>query len=98
MKPVRLLREAEEELRISAQFYEEAQPGLGQALVDEVRRTREFLAAHPLAASIERGEIRVRSIARFPYRIYYRARPEEIVIIAIGHYRRRPGFLGARTE
>ena len=56
------------------------------------------IAAHPLAAPIERGEIRVRSIARFPYRIYYRFRPEEIVVIAIGHRRRRPGFWGARTE
>jgi plasmid stabilization system protein ParE len=70
MTPVRLLREAEEELRIAVQFYEEAQPGLGQALVDEVQRTKNLIAAHPLAARIERSEIRVRSIARFPYRIY----------------------------
>ena len=92
MTPVRLLREAEEELRIAAQFYEEAQPGLGQALIDEVRRVKNLIAAHPLAARIARGEIRVRSVARFPYRIYYRVRAEEIVVIALGHRRRRPGF------
>jgi plasmid stabilization system protein ParE len=97
MTPIRLLREAEEELRIAAQFYEEAQPGLGQALVDEVRRVKDFIAAHPLAARIERGEIRVRSIARFPYRIYYRVREDGVVVIAIGHCQRRPGFWGDRT-
>jgi len=97
MTPIRLLREAEEELRIAAQFYEEAQPGLGQALIDEVRRAKDLIAAHPLAARIERGEIRVRSIARFPYRLYYRVRAEEIVVIAIGHRRRRPGFWGGHT-
>lgn len=97
MTAIRLLREAEEELRLAAQFYEEAQPGLGQALIVEVRRAKDLIAAHPLAARTERGEIRVRSIARFPYRIYYRVRAEEIVVIAIGHRGRRPGFWHART-
>jgi plasmid stabilization system protein ParE len=97
MTAIRLLREAEEELRLAAQFYEEAQPGLGQALIVEVRRAKDLIAAHPLAARIERGEIRVRSIARFPYRIYYRVRAEEIVVIAISHRRRQPGFWQART-
>jgi plasmid stabilization system protein ParE len=97
MTAIRLLREAEEELRPAAQFYEEAQPGLGQALIVEVRRAKDLIAAHPLAARIERGEIRVRSIARFPYRIYYCVRAEETVVIAIGHRRRRPGFWHART-
>ena len=97
MTAIRLLREAEEELRLAAQFYEEAQPGLGQALIVEVRRAKDLIAAHPLAARIERGEIRVLSIARFPYRIYYRVRADEIVVIAIGHLRRRPGFWHART-
>jgi len=97
MTAIRLLREAEEELRLAAQFYEEAQPGLGRALIVEVRRAKDLIAAHPLAARIVRGEIRVRSIARFPYRIYYRVRAEEIVVIAIGHRRRRPGFWISRT-
>ena len=98
MTPIRLLREAEEELRLAAQFYEEAQPGLGRALIAEVRRAKDLIAGHPLAAPLERSEIRVRSIARFPYRIYYRVRAEEIVVIVIGHHRRRPGFWGTRTE
>ena len=97
MTAIRLLREAEEELRLAALFYEAAQPGLGRALIVEVRRAKTVIAAHPLAARVVRGEIRVRSIARFPYRIYYRVRAEEIVVIAIGHRRRRPGFWNSRT-
>ena len=38
MTAVRLLREAEEELRAAAEFYEAEQPGLGRALIQEVRR------------------------------------------------------------
>jgi plasmid stabilization system protein ParE len=98
MTPIRLLREAEEELRLAAQYYEETQPGLGRALIAEVRRAKELLAGYPLAARIERSNIRVRSISRFPYRIYYRVRPEEIIVVAIGHRRRRPGFWQSRDE
>ena len=82
MTSFRLVREAEEELRLAAEFYDEAQPGLGRALIDEVRRAKNFILAHPLSARIERSEVRVRSIARFPYRIYYRVRAEEILVVA----------------
>ena len=37
MTPMRLLPEAEEELRDAARFYEAEQQGLGPALVQEVR-------------------------------------------------------------
>jgi plasmid stabilization system protein ParE len=97
MTPVRLLPEAVEELRAAAKFYEAEQQGLGQALVQEVRRACQFIAEQPLATRAERGDIRVRTIARFPYRIYYRARSEEILVVAIGHRRRRPGFWRTHT-
>jgi plasmid stabilization system protein ParE len=98
MTLVRLLREAEEELRVAAQSYEKAQSGLGQAFVDQVRRSISLIAEYPRAARVERGEIRIRSVARFPYRIYYRVRPDEVVIVAVGHRRRRPGFWRSREE
>ena len=97
MTSVRLLPEAEEELLAAAQFYEAEQRGLGRALLQEVRRSLLLIAEHPLAAGIERAEIRARTIARFPYRVYYRARPEEILVVAIGHRRRRPGYWRSRA-
>jgi len=96
MTSMRLLREAKEELQAAARFYEAEQPGLGRALLQEVRLTLGFIAERPLASRIERGEVRVRTVARFPYRIYYRAGENEIVVIAVGHRRRRPGFWQAR--
>ena len=97
MTPVRILLEAQEELRAAAHFYEAEQPGLGHALIQEVRRSFERIAEQPMASRVERGEVRVRSISRFPYRIYYRARPDEILVIAVGHRRRKPGFWHARA-
>jgi toxin ParE1/3/4 len=97
MTTVRLLPDAEEELRAAARFYEAEQDGLGRALLQEVRRALRFIAEQPLAARIERAEIRVRTIARFPYRVYYRARPDKILVVAIGHRQRRPGYWRSRV-
>ena len=83
-------------MRATATNYETQQSGLGRALLVEIRRAYQRIIELPIAACIERGEIRVRSVARFPYRIYYRVRDEQIVIIAVGHRRRRPGFWRGR--
>ena len=97
MTRVRILREAAEELRAIAQYYEAQRSGLGRAFAEEVRRAELRIQERPLASRVERGEIRVRTVARFPYRIYYRARENEILVIAIGHRRRRPGFWRTRV-
>jgi plasmid stabilization system protein ParE len=62
MTAIRLLREAEEELRLAAQFYEEAQPGLGQALIVEVRRAKDLIAAHPRSSASQPPECRSSSL------------------------------------
>lgn len=98
MTPIRLLLEADEELRVAAQAYENAQPGLGRAFVDQVRRTISLIAEYPRASRVVRSGLRTRSVARFPYRIYYRVSAEELVVVAVGHRRRRPGFWRMRPE
>jgi plasmid stabilization system protein ParE len=97
MTRVRVLRLAEEELRAAAEYYEAQRLGLGRAFMQEVRRAQHRIMERPLASRIERGDVRVRAIGRFPYRIFYRARDDEILIIAIAHRRRRPGFWRARV-
>jgi plasmid stabilization system protein ParE len=97
MTAARLLPEAEEELLAAATFYEAEQAGLGRALLQEVRRTLRLIEEHPLAARIERAEIRVRTVGRFPYRVYYRARRDEILVVAVGHRHRRPGYWRSRV-
>src|SRR5215207_9356807 len=96
MTHLRVLREAAEELEAIAQYYEAERLGLGRAFLVEVRRARLRIQERPLGSRIERAEVRAQSVARFPYRIYYRAREDEIVVIAIAHRRRRPGYWRAR--
>jgi hypothetical protein len=65
MTRLRLLREAKEELRSAAQFYESEQRGLGHALLGEVRRSLRFIAEQPVASRAERGEVRVQKHRAF---------------------------------
>ena len=92
MKSVRILPEASKELEASVSRYESVQSGLGSAFLAEFKKTRERIDEHPNAGRIVRGEVRRRLIHRFPYAILYRATDSEIVIVAIAHRRRRPGY------
>ena len=92
------VREAEDELRVAAHEIEKQRPGLGRELIREVRSQLARIRVMPLASRKERGEIRGRSTARFPYRIHYVVRADEILVIAIGHHRRRLGYWRDRVE
>lgn len=92
MKPVRVYAEAEDELRCAAVYYEGQQAGLGKRFLDAVfaavHRMRLFPAASPPSAE---GCRQVR-VERFPFGIVFSERPDEIVVVAVVHFKRRPGY------
>lgn len=81
---------AEAELLESRAWYEERQPGLGATFAAVVESTVEQIAEWPLAYPRVHGETRRAMLRRFPYAVYFRALPSEIVILAIIHDRRHP--------
>jgi plasmid stabilization system protein ParE len=97
MTSVRILRKAKDELEAAASHYEAQRIGLGTALLLAARRSLAQIQERPLSSPKERGDIRVRSVRGFPYRIYYTVRHDEVVIIAITHRRRRPGYWRQRS-
>lgn len=96
MTPVRYLPLAREELNRAAEFYEGAVPGLGDDFLDDLERTVRFLQAHPEIGAHAGRRFRRGHFARFPYSVIYVERDGEIVIVAIAHQRRRPGYWRAR--
>ncbi|MCE9640392.1 MAG: type II toxin-antitoxin system RelE/ParE family toxin [Betaproteobacteria bacterium] len=84
--------EAEAELEDASLFYESRMPGLGKSFAAEVERTIYLIREFPDAGS-PTGPMRRRVlVARFPYSVVYRRDPDFVVIIAIAHQRRRPGY------
>lgn len=87
---------AEEEMNEAARFYEERSPGLGRDFLDQVERTIESIAVHPHSGRQISENIRRRILGRFPFAILYSLEPDRIVIVAVMHLHRQPGYWKAR--
>ena len=88
----RFLLPAEEEMTESAVFYEKESQGLGSDFLDEIEDTIAILCEHSVIGQLYSGNLRRYVLARFPYSILYSVEDNEIVIFAIAHHRRKPGF------
>ncbi len=92
MIPVRLLLEAEDDLTEAASFLEERVDGLGVDLTVEVEHANARLEENPyVGPRLERGVRKLR-VNRFPYNLVYRILPDEVLVLAVAHHRRRPRF------
>jgi len=94
---VRLHPEARVELREARKWYYERSPlsatAFAHAVDHAVARIREAPTRYPLA---EHGARKI-VIQRFPFNVFYRPSPDEIVIVAVAHQKRRPGYWSNRT-
>lgn len=92
MKSVRFLRPAELELLDAAQYYEIQARGLGGEFLDKIDAAILDIREAPERWPIIRSNVRRRLVHRFPYALLYRVEPDEIIIQATMHLRRRPDY------
>ena len=96
MTSVRFLRPAEEELLETVAFYNIRVPGLGAEFLIEVERTSALAGEHPmLGAPFDEG-VRRLLVRRFPYSLIYQATADEVLVLAVSHQSRRPGYWRSR--
>ena len=96
MTPYFFHPEAGTELEEASVFYESRMAGLGKSFAAEVQRTVTLIRQFPDTGLLI-GPSRHRVlIPRFPYAVVYRRDPDSIVILAISHQRRRPGYWRGR--
>ena len=88
--------EAADELREAKRWYESQRVGLGRELAMEVARVIGAAREAPEQFPAVEGEIRRGIVRRFPYSVFFRARPGELVIVAVFHTRRDPVALAER--
>jgi plasmid stabilization system protein ParE len=81
---------AEAELREAVHYYESEAPGLGRRFLSGVEFALAEVLNHPLTGSPLRGDVRRKSVVRFPYQLLYRVVGDEVRVLAIMHKRRRP--------
>lgn len=91
MKPIRISYPASAELADAVRWYEQKRIGLGGEFFDAVIHAIELLSARPEIGAVT-GRTRSWLLTRFPYRVIYRLRDEDVYIVAIAHTSRRPGY------
>lgn len=98
VKPVKLIQEAETELREAALYYEEQQGGLGAEFIHDVRAALQMIQRAPEMWPVRGSGMRLYLIARFPFLVHYRVEVERIVVVAIAHGHRKPGYWSDRIR
>ncbi len=57
---------AKAELKEAVQYYESEAPGLGRRFLSDLESALADIVDHPLVGSLLRGEVRRKSVGRFP--------------------------------
>ena len=94
----RFLPPAEEEMIEASLFYEARSEGLGFEFLDGVQRLIDLLREHPKLGQSVAGGFRRAVLRRFPFSVIYSEEPTEIVIIAVAHQKRHPGYWQGRDD
>ena len=89
---VRFLNAAQIELDEAFYYYEEQIEGLGHDFIKEVLATVKRIKNNPEAWTQLSVRTRRCLTHRFPFGIVYQLRENEILIVAIAHLHRKPGY------
>ena len=88
--------EAEADLLQAFSWYEDQQPGLGRAFMDEVSRCLNAIAQLPLSFAVVNTPARRAMTRRFPYALFFVVGEEAISVVAAFHMARNPEALSQR--
>ncbi len=86
------LEEAFRELDETVRFYNGKRVGLGFEFASEIRKTIERIKKYPSAWPVISANIRRSLVNRFPYAVLYSMIDGSVLIVAIMHLRRKPGY------
>ena len=94
----RFLAPAEEEMTAASVFYDAASDGLGSDFLDDVQHAIDRLCEYPSAGKTVALGLRRMLLQRFPFSVVYAAETDLILVIAIAHHGRQPGYWQARVD
>lgn len=83
---------AEIELNEAVDYYEARRSGLGKRFRRAFEAALNKLLDHPTAWALIDPPCRLCRLRKFPYGIVYELRDDEVVVIAVMHLHREPGY------
>jgi plasmid stabilization system protein ParE len=85
-------RRATAEMIEAAQFYERQRPGLGLRFIRAIEDASQRVAESPEAGPLLGQRDRRRLVTGFQYSIVYRIEEQRVLVLAVMHQRRKPGY------
>lgn len=98
MTPVRYHEAAEDELLNEIGYLELRANGLGRRFFAEVRRAENLMAQFPESSAEILPGIRKRALWKFPCSLIYAIEKDGLLILAVAHHSRRPGYWIGRVS
>ena len=88
---VRYSRRAQADIRHIHDFLEQRNPRATTAVAAAIYRQVARLASHPfMGPATKRADVRSLTIPRYPYKVYYRIRHDDVLILHVRDTRRAP--------
>jgi plasmid stabilization system protein ParE len=84
--------DARAEFLAAVEYYEECQAGLGRRFREIVEAEVNAIAAMPFRFRMLHTPFRRCLVPKFPYAIVFSIEPKFILIIALAHAKRKPGY------
>lgn len=94
---VELLSAADAELAEAVEYYNHQRAGLGDEFLVELLVAIERIQRYPSAWPRLGERVRRYRMRRYPYGIIYQQRDDSILIVAVAHLHRRPGYWANRV-
>ncbi|MDQ2916981.1 MAG: type II toxin-antitoxin system RelE/ParE family toxin [Pseudomonadota bacterium] len=97
MKRARFIALAREEFLTEVAYYDQVQPGQGSRFVAAAEEATVRALAFPLAGAPSAPGARRVFLKGFPFSIVYRPEADGIVVFAVAHHSRLPGYWRSRV-
>jgi len=97
MKPVKYHPEAHLEVAESALFYDGRQVGLGERFLAAVEETEQSVRTYPASGTPSEKGTRRQRVKKFPFALVYREYSDHLLVVAVAHFSRKPGYWRQRV-
>lgn len=98
MKRVRFIAAARQELLAEMAYYSQAQGGLGERFAAAVEEATARALAFPGTGSPSAANTLRVFVKGFPFSIIYQPEEDGIVVFALAHHARQPGYWRSRIQ
>lgn len=98
LRELEYLDEALEEAESAARWYAERSASAAAGFADEIDAAIAAIEQHPDAWPAYDHGTRHFLLRRFPFSVVYRLEPARILIVAVAHGHRRPGYWRSRLQ